>query len=84
MDATRFLKTYCSQCGAEFGPGDSGFSHCGDHALRSEVVPCKDCFGKGYNDEFHAVAGHYNRGETFRMECEACEGAGHTTQGAAP
>lgn len=28
----RFTETYCSQCGAEFGPGDAGFSHCEDHA----------------------------------------------------
>lgn len=28
----RFAQTYCSQCGGEFGPGDSGFSHCSDHA----------------------------------------------------
>lgn len=27
----RFEKTYCSQCGAEFGPGDHGFSHCDEH-----------------------------------------------------
>ena len=27
----RFSKTYCSQCDGEFGPGDSGFSHCADH-----------------------------------------------------
>jgi hypothetical protein len=27
----RFPTTYCSQCGAEFGPGDAGFSHCKDH-----------------------------------------------------
>lgn len=37
---------------------------------------CQECFGKGWNDEFHAVAGHYNGGETFRMECEACDGTG--------
>lgn len=30
--APRFPKTFCSQCGGEFGPGDSGFSHCQDHA----------------------------------------------------
>jgi hypothetical protein len=23
--------TYCSSCGCEFGPGDSGYSHCSDH-----------------------------------------------------
>lgn len=28
---TKFAKTYCSQCGGEFGPGDSGFSHCENH-----------------------------------------------------
>lgn len=27
----KFLKTYCSQCGAEFGPGDHGFSMCEAH-----------------------------------------------------
>ena len=28
----RFDRTYCSQCGAEYGSGDSGFSHCDQHA----------------------------------------------------
>jgi hypothetical protein len=27
----KFAKTFCSQCGQEFGPGDHGFSHCSDH-----------------------------------------------------
>jgi hypothetical protein len=27
----RFAETFCSQCGGEFGPGDSGYSHCSDH-----------------------------------------------------
>lgn len=31
--APRFPMTYCSQCGAEQGPGDSGVSHCEDHRL---------------------------------------------------
>ena len=31
MTAPRFAETYCSQCGAAFGPGDSGFSHCSQH-----------------------------------------------------
>jgi len=29
--APRFQMTYCSQCGCECGPGDSGFSDCRDH-----------------------------------------------------
>ena len=28
----RFENVSCSQCGAEFGPGDNGFSHCANHA----------------------------------------------------
>lgn len=36
--APRFDKTYCSQCGGEFGPGDQGYSHCKDHANRPAPV----------------------------------------------
>jgi hypothetical protein len=31
MTTPKFDKTFCSQCGQEFGPGDHGFSHCSDH-----------------------------------------------------
>lgn len=35
----RFPITYCSQCGAEFGPGDAGFSHCKDHQpMTTEII----------------------------------------------
>jgi hypothetical protein len=27
----RYDKTFCSNCGREFGPGDHGFSHCDSH-----------------------------------------------------
>ena len=27
----KFDKTFCSNCGREFGPGDHGFSHCHQH-----------------------------------------------------
>jgi hypothetical protein len=29
--APKFDKVWCSQCGCEFGPRDSGYSHCEDH-----------------------------------------------------
>ena len=29
----KFKNISCSQCGEEFGPGNSGFSHCEDHKL---------------------------------------------------
>jgi len=31
MTYVAFTNTYCSQCGGEFGPGDTGFSHCDQH-----------------------------------------------------
>ncbi len=35
----RFPKTYCSQCGAELGPGDAGVSCCCDHgACRIKAI----------------------------------------------
>lgn len=27
----KFDKTFCSQCGRSFGPGNSGYSHCNSH-----------------------------------------------------
>lgn len=38
----KFDKTFCSSCGGEFGPGDSGFSHYDQHAAlvnRDELSP---------------------------------------------
>jgi hypothetical protein len=32
------LGSYCSECGAEFGPGNSGYSHCVDHEGIARVV----------------------------------------------
>ena len=32
VDKPRFWQVHCSQCGGTFGPGDSGYSHCEDHA----------------------------------------------------
>ncbi|HEJ2443634.1 TPA: hypothetical protein SLZ45_005199 [Burkholderia multivorans] len=33
-DRPSFANVYCSGCGQKFGPGNSGFSHCADHAGR--------------------------------------------------
>ena len=32
---TLFLHTYCSQCGADLGPGDEGVSRCAGHTVAS-------------------------------------------------
>lgn len=34
----KFAKTFCSQCGGEFGPGDSGYSHCDQHGLKTRSM----------------------------------------------
>ncbi|ACR28679.1 hypothetical protein [Burkholderia glumae] len=34
----RYPMTYCSQCGAELGPGNSGVSHCSDHGAPPREV----------------------------------------------
>jgi hypothetical protein len=38
MGEPKYQVTYCSQCGGEFGPGDSGYSHCSDHAPQTTGV----------------------------------------------
>jgi hypothetical protein len=34
----KFEKTYCINCGAEFGPGDHGFSHCFSHMSADDQI----------------------------------------------
>lgn len=41
-----------------------------------EASQCTACHGKGWNDAWKKVAGHYAGGEVFREECDKCEGAG--------
>lgn len=36
--APRFAATYCSQCGCDLGPGDSGTSRCVDHLRLQQPV----------------------------------------------
>ena len=36
--APRFACTWCSQCGASLGPGDSGVSHCTDHNMETKIM----------------------------------------------
>jgi hypothetical protein len=53
--APKFEKTYCSQCGGSFGPGDGGFSHCSDHwspGVRKAMAVFEASLAKRYADEF--------------------------------
>jgi hypothetical protein len=42
----RIDKTYCSQCGGEFGPGTSGYSHCDQHEGRTNFDGMSDAVRK--------------------------------------
>lgn len=53
----KFEKTYCSRCGGEFGPGDSGYSHCDQHKMPLEV----DVQGSG-EGEYYAIFGDVGTG----------------------
>lgn len=46
----KFEKVHCSQCGGEFGPRDSGYSHCEDHATEPQMVLCAVC-GKRFHED---------------------------------
>lgn len=42
---------------------------------------CSACCGKGWNDEWKKVSGHYMGGEAFQVECDCCEGTGQVSDG---
>ena len=57
------------------GPDGSGLSE-GLAGCDEDAHECSACHGKGWNDEWKAVRGHYMGGEVFRVQCDACEGGG--------
>lgn len=42
-----------------------------------DVITCNACGGEGYIWTKHSVDGHFEGSETFKDECEACEGKGY-------
>lgn len=53
MADPQFQKTYCSQCGGSFGPGNSGYSHCVDHGsnrVRNRVCQMIEAMQKLANE----------------------------------
>lgn len=55
----KFQKTYCSQCGKSFGPGNHGFSHCSDHREASG----DGGNGRVYNDLLADVPRYHENGK---------------------
>jgi hypothetical protein len=77
--APRFESVWCSQCGRQFGPGNSGFSHCADHAAPAASA-------EGVTDKKAALealmANHGNAEDLYieqgrNMNCPHCGGSGH-------
>lgn len=56
------------------GPNGSEFSE--GLGAGAEARECTECHGKGWNDVWKKVAGHYMGGEVFREQCDHCEGIG--------
>lgn len=73
----KFDKTFCSQCGREFGPGDHGFSHCDSHVLAHDKVTIT--VNAGRDDEFKEMVRIYANGR-FEIRdtktCQDCDGSG--------
>jgi hypothetical protein len=42
----------------------------------SEIILCKKCEGKGYNNIYELVDCHKNEYEVIRSECRGCKGSG--------
>lgn len=66
----RFQETFCSQCGGAFGPGDSGFSHCVDHA--PDRLEPNSNMGQSERD----LILDQIRADQDDVECPACRGHG--------
>ena len=47
-----------------------------DNPSDEEVSNCPKCDGQGSYDQWKAVAGHYEGGEVFRLQCDHCDGTG--------
>ena len=42
----------------------------------AEACACRECEGQGRYDRWLAVNGHYEGGEVFSIQCDACDGSG--------
>lgn len=64
----RYAETFCSQCGAELGPGNAGVSHCSDHRRPGapepqEIQDLRDKLWEEYDAGLDDVDGMYDREE---------------------
>ena len=61
LNEAKFENVSCSQCGKEFGPGDSGYSHCSDHKGKTPVDESTELDEKSTSEKqarFMAAAAH--------------------------
>lgn len=88
----RFRETHCSQCGASFGAGDHGYSHCRNHLTASGIPKAALCYFRD-GDQWCCVLGDFKNlqespagfGDTEddaykdllgQITCETCQGDG--------
>ncbi len=72
----RFPVTYCSSCGEEFGPGESGYSHCDDHldldiAAAIQSLRARTYGGLVYIDAQHAREARARDDKALAMQIKA-------------
>lgn len=57
-------------------PGPLGLGLSAQLGPGAEACECRECEGQGGWDAWKAVAGHYEGGEVFRVQCDHCDGTG--------
>jgi hypothetical protein len=55
---------------------EQGCNGCDECIDDDDAPECEHCCGKGWNWEWMAISGHYEGGESVRVDCDRCEGAG--------
>lgn len=57
---SRFIKTYCSQCGLDLCPGGEGVSRCEDHRIPSSGGEAKAVYSKEWCMKMAALEGDHD------------------------
>lgn len=86
--AARFPEVSCSQCGGSFGPGDSGFSRCSEHAspltritFYSDTIGADVIAGLEIEEtERHALFGSVGNNYLVELHLAGVDIAPHLTQ----
>jgi hypothetical protein len=73
--STRFKQVYCSQCGNEFGAGNSGFSDCRQHNYLPNVEDVKSAWANELIEEIDAISCRYHGDPSYDHDAYWMKGA---------